>query len=78
MSKVLDLKPAGEVVDYCSNPECGREIMFGEPVWPVGHELCCTSQCLIKKLGAVTVIAGREVRQVNEHNRKSLVRADTR
>ncbi len=59
MSKVLDLK-AEDVVDYCANEACGEEIHFGQPVYKVGHELVCCGSCLVAKLGAKTVIAGRE------------------
>jgi hypothetical protein len=60
MSKVLDMV-APDVIDYCANEECGEEIYFGQPVLKIGHELVCSGQCLMKKLGAVTVIAGKEV-----------------
>ncbi|BFH60717.1 hypothetical protein [Paenibacillus azoreducens] len=60
MSKVLDMV-APDVIDYCANEECGAEIYFGQPVTKIGNELVCSGKCLIKKLGAVTVIAGREV-----------------
>lgn len=59
MSKVLDLK-AEDVIDYCANEACGAEIRFGQPVYKVGHELVCSGRCLVTKLGAKTVIAGRE------------------
>lgn len=59
MSKITDLM-ADEVIDYCANEECGHEIRFGQPAWKNGFELVCSSSCLLKKLGVVTVIAGRE------------------
>ncbi|MGO4787004.1 hypothetical protein AB4124_06195 [Paenibacillus sp. 2KB_20] len=58
MSKVRDLI-ADEVIDYCANELCGKEIYFGQPAWKIDFELVCSAPCLIKKLGAVTVIAGR-------------------
>ncbi|EHB65233.1 hypothetical protein [Paenibacillus lactis] len=65
MSRVTDLI-ADEVIDYCANGECGHEIRFGQPVWKIDFELVCSSSCLLKKLGAVTVIAGKEVKQESE------------
>ncbi|GAA0844468.1 hypothetical protein GCM10008915_47340 [Bifidobacterium pullorum subsp. gallinarum] len=59
MSKVTDLI-ANEVIDYCANELCGKEIHFG------GHELVCSGKCLVEKIGAVTIIAGREVKQESE------------
>ncbi|WP_410769614.1 hypothetical protein [Fontibacillus sp. BL9] len=59
MSKVQDLQST-EVIDHCANPECGTEIHFGQACYKIGHELVCSGGCLVKKLGAVTVIAGRE------------------
>lgn len=59
MSKVLDLE-CQEVVDCCANEACGNEIYFGQPVWKIGHDLVCSSECLLKQLGAKTVIAGKE------------------
>ena len=59
MSKVTDLI-ADEVIDYCANEECGHEIRFGQPAWKIDFELVCSSSCLLKKLGIVTVIAGRD------------------
>lgn len=65
MSRVTDLI-ADEVIDYCANEECGHEIRFGQPAWKIDFELVCSSSCLLKKLGAVTVIAGKEVKQESE------------
>ncbi|MEK3735482.1 hypothetical protein MKX64_24000 [Paenibacillus sp. FSL M8-0334] len=60
MSKDAELV-ANEVFDYCANEECGHEIRFGQPAWKIDFELVCSSNCLLKKLGVVTVIAGKEV-----------------
>lgn len=49
-----------EVIDYCANEECNKEIFFGQPVWKIGHELVCCSSCLLRMAGAKTVIAGRD------------------
>ncbi|MEK5479920.1 hypothetical protein NYE70_23780 [Paenibacillus sp. FSL R5-0407] len=49
-----------EVVDHCANEECGAEIYFGQDCYQVGHELVCSGGCLVKKLRARTVIAGRK------------------
>ncbi|MGM1047633.1 MAG: hypothetical protein ACQEXX_15985 [Bacillota bacterium] len=65
MSKVLDLNQ-NEVIDYCANPECEAEIFIHQPVWKIGHELVCSPECLLKKVGAVTIIAGREVNKQSE------------
>ncbi len=70
MSKVTDLM-ADEVIDYCANEDCGGEIRFGQPAWKIDFELVCSSSCLLKKLGVVTVIAGKEVNQNNEQEVKS-------
>lgn len=50
-----------EVIDICANPECNSEIYFGQPVFKIGHDLVCSGKCLMKMLGAKTVIAGKEV-----------------
>lgn len=60
MIKRLNLAVENEVVDYCANEKCGKEILLGQPVTKIGHELVCSGRCLIEKLGAVTVIAGRD------------------
>ncbi|AWP28753.1 hypothetical protein [Paenibacillus sp. Cedars] len=60
MSKGLNLTVENEVVDYCANEKCGKEINRGQPVTKIGHELVCSGKCLVEKLGAVTIIAGRE------------------
>lgn len=54
------MEDAKEIVDYCANEACGAEIRFGQPVYKVGHELVCCGRCLVAKLGAKTVIAGKE------------------
>lgn len=60
MSKeVIDLD-SNEVIDICADPDCNSEIYFGQPVWKRGHDLICSSDCLLRVLGAKTVIAGRE------------------
>lgn len=59
MSKVLGMV-APDVIDYCANEECGAEIVVGQPATKIGHELVCSGKCLMQKLGAVTIIAGRE------------------
>ncbi|MCM3494528.1 hypothetical protein M4D52_13890 [Paenibacillus lactis] len=59
MSKVTNLI-ADEVIDFCANENCGKEIHFGQPVTKIGRELVCSGRCLVEKIGAVTVIAGRE------------------
>jgi hypothetical protein len=61
MSKVLDMV-VPDVIDYCANEKCGAEIVVGQPATKIGHELVCSGKCLMQKLGAVTIIAGREVR----------------
>ncbi|MGG1878240.1 hypothetical protein ABDI30_11820 [Paenibacillus cisolokensis] len=61
MRKDADLV-TDEVIDYCANPECGAEICFGQPATKIGHELVCSGRCLIKKIGATTVVAGREIK----------------
>lgn len=60
MSKVLDLAVEDEIIDYCANELCGKEIHFGQPVTKIGHELVCSGKCLIQKIGGVTIIAGRK------------------
>jgi hypothetical protein len=52
---------SSDVIDYCANEECGAEIHIGQSVLKIGHDLVCSGACLIKKLGAVTVIAGKGV-----------------
>ncbi|WP_068779630.1 hypothetical protein [Paenibacillus sp. GM2] len=59
MSKVLDLQSV-EAIEICANPECNSEIYFGQPVFKIGHDLVCSGKCLMKMLGAKTVIAGRD------------------
>ncbi|MGF7049119.1 hypothetical protein J2T13_003627 [Paenibacillus sp. DS2015] len=59
MSKVLDLA-TDEVIDYCTNTECGTEIILGQTAWMYGHEMCCSSKCLLTRLGVVAVTAGRD------------------
>lgn len=49
-----------EVIEICANPECNSEIYFGQPVFKIGHDLVCGATCLMKMLGARTVIAGKE------------------
>ncbi|WP_110933287.1 hypothetical protein [Paenibacillus bouchesdurhonensis] len=56
MSKDLE----NEVIDICADPDCNAEIYFGQPVWKKGHDLICSTPCLLRQLGAKTVIAGRE------------------
>ncbi|MEK4980845.1 hypothetical protein [Bacillus sp. FSL K6-6540] len=70
MSKVLDLAVEDEIIDYCANEKCGQEIHFGQPVTKIGHELVCSGKCLVEKIGAVTVIAGREVNEPSEQDSK--------
>lgn len=60
LSKVLETV-VPDVIDYCANEECGAEIFVGQPVTKIGNELVCSGKCLMKKLGAVTIIAGKEV-----------------
>lgn len=57
-----------EVIDYCANEKCGKEIYFGQPVWKIGHDLVCSSECLLKQLGAKTVIAGVDSMKGGENN----------
>jgi len=57
MSKVLD-QMSQEVIDYC--PPCKSEIMFGQRVWKVGHDLCCSVPCMIQQAKVKSVIAGKE------------------
>lgn len=61
------MEDAKKIIDYCANEACGTEIHFGQPVYKVGHELVCSGRCLVAKLGAKTVIAGRE----KDHERKT-------
>ncbi|QCT03322.1 hypothetical protein E6C60_2610 [Paenibacillus algicola] len=68
MSKVQDLE-ADEVIDYCANEKCGKEIHIGQPVTKFGHELLCSGKCLIERIGGVTIIAGKEVKPGYERNR---------
>lgn len=49
-----------EVIDYCANEECNKEIFFGQPVWKIGYDLVCSTNCLLRQMGAKTVIAGRD------------------
>ncbi|MGG3278895.1 hypothetical protein [Paenibacillus solani] len=58
MSKVLNLEAEDEVIDYCANETCGKEIYFGQKVTKIGHELVCSGKCLVEKIGAITIIAG--------------------
>ncbi|MGG3282763.1 hypothetical protein [Paenibacillus solani] len=58
MSKVLNLAAEEEVIDYCANETCGKEIHFGQLAWKIDFELVCSSNCLLKKLGIVSVTAG--------------------
>lgn len=51
-----------EIIDYCANEKCGKEIYIGDPVSKIGHELVCSGKCLVEKVGAVTIIAGKEER----------------
>jgi len=48
------------IIDNCANESCGAPIHFGQACMRVGHELVCSGACLVAKLGAVTVIAGKE------------------
>ncbi|WP_236575981.1 hypothetical protein [Paenibacillus sp. USDA918EY] len=50
-----------EIIDYCANEACGAEIFEGQPVTKIGHELVCSGKCLMQKIGAVTIIAGKDV-----------------
>ncbi|KZS48096.1 hypothetical protein AWU65_20280 [Paenibacillus glucanolyticus] len=59
MSRVLNLAAEDEVLDYCANETCGKEIYFGQLVTKIGHELVCSGKCLVEKIGAVTIIAGK-------------------
>lgn len=52
-----------EIIDYCANENCGKEIYIGDPVSRLGDELVCSGKCIVEKVGAVTIIAGREGRQ---------------
>ncbi|GIO34379.1 hypothetical protein J2TS6_55200 [Paenibacillus albilobatus] len=60
MSKVLETV-VPDVIDYCANEACGAEILEGQPVTKIGHELVCSGKCLMQKIGAVTIIAGKDV-----------------
>jgi hypothetical protein len=57
---MISMESTKEIVDYCANEACGAEIHFGQPVYKVGKELVCCGRCLVAKLGAKTVIAGKE------------------
>lgn len=57
MSKVLD-QVSQEVIDYCA--PCKSEIMFGQRVWKVGNEFCCSVPCMVQQVNAKSVIAGKE------------------
>lgn len=49
MSKVLGLTAKDEIIDYCANALCGKEIHFGQPVTKIGHELVCSGKCLVEE-----------------------------
>ncbi|MBA9086981.1 hypothetical protein FHR92_003461 [Fontibacillus solani] len=55
-----------EVLNYCANESCNAPIHFGQAVFKVGHELVCSGKCLVAKLGAKTVTAGKEEPEGNE------------
>lgn len=55
-----------EIIDYCANKSCGAPIHFGQACMKVGHDLVCSGACLVAKLGAVTVVAGKEEPERNE------------
>ncbi|MNC47625.1 hypothetical protein D3C75_966960 [compost metagenome] len=57
MSKVMQQL---EVVDYCGNPECQAEIMFGQKAIRYGQELLCSNECLCSRIGAVVIKAENE------------------
>lgn len=46
-----------EVIDYCANPECQGEIMFGQRVVRFGKDLYCGNICLCQGIGAVVIEA---------------------
>ncbi|BCG57458.1 hypothetical protein [Paenibacillus sp. URB8-2] len=54
MSKVTKL---AEVIDFCANPKCQAEIMFGQRVVRHGKDLYCGNNCLCEGIGAVVIKA---------------------
>lgn len=54
LSKVMKQR---EVIDYCGNPSCGTEIMFGQSVIQYGQDLLCSSERLCSRIGAVVITA---------------------
>ncbi|MBG9737116.1 hypothetical protein [Paenibacillus alvei] len=50
-----------EVIDHC--PVCEEEIFFGQPVWKVGREFCCSVPCMVRRVQVKVVIAGKDEHQ---------------
>lgn len=46
-----------EVIDYCANPSCGAEIMFGQRVVKLGKDFYCGINCLCDGIGAEVIKA---------------------
>lgn len=46
-----------EVIDYCANPKCQADIMFGQRVVKHGKDLYCGNNCLCDGIGAVVIKA---------------------
>ncbi|MCY7487286.1 hypothetical protein [Paenibacillus alvei] len=47
-----------EVIDHC--PVCDKEIFFGQVVWKVGTDLCCSVEHMLKRAKVVIVNSGQE------------------
>lgn len=62
MSKVTDLQ-SQEVIDFCSNEECGAEIVFGQQATKWGKDLYCNMGCLSRDIGAAVITVNDGVRQ---------------
>lgn len=46
-----------EVIDFCANPKCQADIMFGQRVVKFGKDLYCGNNCLCDGIGAVVIKA---------------------
>ncbi|BFH16537.1 hypothetical protein WDD9_005652 [Paenibacillus melissococcoides] len=56
-----------EVIDHC--PVCKKEIYFGQVVWKVGPDLCCSVEHMLKQAKVVIVIAGKEGGPSHDYSR---------
>ncbi|NQX45314.1 hypothetical protein HQN87_08215 [Paenibacillus tritici] len=55
-----------EVIDYCANPKCQAEIMFGQRVLKHGKDLYCGNNCLCEGIGAVVIKAEDSPKHEND------------